>query len=484
MALMIPNSNCLCFLSQGLAVQRENQGNTVFVVRGPKGDKDIGDIQILTEIPSTLVGTHSEGISKAQINNLSNPSTLVGTHSERISKAQMDILSKDTIVKAKGLETQTPIKITDHEYIFNRDSNVSDDIGENLTAIETNDEVNAEAVLKNLNIYQRSSKSATAWESLLHACKYCDKLFGNKSDCKKHEKTMCGSSYIMALTEISEKEALVPLESGVGENKKELEEVRMNKNITGGKTVATDSTACVEDLLPKATSQSSKRVFDCPHCPQKLKGPIFNLYNHIGIVHQNIRPHSCEVCKKPFSNGRDLRNHEIAVHTRKCDGCGNYVAETEPWAEGVMKHHERNVVCGNCFKAVVFFSGSRIHLSQGSGALKSKVTPNKGKKQKSVEEKQTFACEVCNKLFGSLADCQEHKDKHDDRQCYMCQACGRQFKHARTLREHRKIHDDSYVPSHCTMCNKDFEQRRSFVLHMLHKHGVDASDEESFGCIF
>ena len=437
-----------------MAGQRKDQGDTVYIIRGPQVDEDESDVEISVEIP-TLVKSQSEGISKAEIEDL----------------------AKDIVNKVKSSNTQTPIAITDHDYIDDGDSDVSIDKGEHFNEIEINDLVTVENVFKNKKSYKKRSRSVDAPKRRFYACKFCDKLFGRRSDCIRHEQRAektksCLNSRESALVEISAKE----IQSGkleISEKEVRSGEEGRDHETNDGK-MSTENAACVIDIPTNTTQPSIKGIFHCPHCPKKLKGSS-NFYSHVRTVHEKFRPYTCEVCKRQFSTRTNFANHQIAVHTRKCDGCGSYVAETEPWGEGVMKQTERNILCGNCNKVVVFFSGNKT-VPLGMGVVKSTVPPYKGRTRKSMDEKQTYACEVCEKLFNHLADCRRHQQKHADGNYNMCDVCGRQFKHATSLQQHQKIHDDSYVPSHCSVCVKDFELRKSFKDHMVRKHGIDIDE--------
>ena len=449
--------------------QTKDQGNTVYVIRDQRGDEDESDVELTVEIPP-FVGKISEGIGKAEIDDLAD---------DIVKKVKSwDTHAEDIVEKVKSSETQTPITKNDPDDIDDRDSDGDSEESvkyENLTEIEIDNMITKNA-LKNKRPYKERMKWVDAPKKKLYACQYCNKLFGRTSDCTRHEQTCLKSKEKEAFVEISAKEIQVG-KLQISEKKVKSGEGGVEENRTDAKTWAEILNDALDvDIPANISNPSLKGIYHCPLCPKKLKGSS-NFYSHYRAVHENYRPFTCDVCKQQFGTRNNFTNHQIAVHTRKCDGCGSYVAETEPWAEGISKHNERNILCGSCNKVVVFVSGKKI-LPAGMAKVKSAITSYKPRNRKTAE-KQTYACEVCDKLFSKLFDCRRHQQKHAAGKLNMCDVCGRQFQHATSLQQHQKIHDDSFIPPHCSICNKDFQLRKSFVEHMIRKHGIHVSEDKN-----
>ena len=62
-------------------------------------------------------------------------------------------------------------------------------------------------------------------------------------------------------------------------------------------------------------------IYRCP----KSFSVLAMLKRHVDHVHENIRPHRCDVCGKGFFEAADLRSHKLVVHENikewHCDQC-------------------------------------------------------------------------------------------------------------------------------------------------------------------
>ena len=412
--------------------QRKDQRSTIFVVRCPQGDPEDGEVEIAVELPS-------ESDEK----------------SNSLSKTDIENIAEDIVNKVKNSQTQTPI--ADHDYnvenVSDWDSDISDynteNTSENVDLVEP-DSALTKIAKKTFNHRQRKTS-----QKQFFACKHCDKLFGRKSDCIRHEKRS-------AMTK-----SCVKADDNQTEGNSSTADIQKRVDVTNK-----GSDEYRREVPQSSTTPSVDGLYHCPKCPKKLKGSS-NFFCHLRVVHENYRPHNCEVCGKTFGTKSNYANHQIAVHTRKCDSCGSYVAETEPWAKGVTKHTERNILCGNCNKIVLFYSGTKLPVTSGTAVKR--IRRERSDKDK---DRQTYACEVCDKLFHKLYECKRHQQKHSDEKYNMCDVCGRQFKHLTSLQQHQKIHEDSYVPYSCWICDTKFELKHSFVQHIHKVHGLDFKSTE------
>ena len=409
--------------------QRKDQRATIYVVRCPGADQDDSDVEVSVEL-----------MSKSD------------DQSEVLSNTDLKNLADDIVSQVKSSATQTPL--VDPDPVVNSDDNGSDidcaddDIESEIE--ETND--NASAVLDKIkHSFKPRNRDSDSAKKQFYACKYCDKLYGRKSDCLRHEKRSAKTKMCVK-TEQDET-------AGVEKSNEGPADIILKGHGT-----------IVREVPPKTTNPSVHSYYHCPHCEKKLKGSS-NFYNHIRVVHEKYKPHTCDVCGKKFGTKTNHANHQIAVHTRKCDSCGSYVAETEPWAEGVTKHTERNILCGNCNKVVLFYSGTKFPTTSGLSQFRERP-------KKLEQEKQTYACEICDKLFNKLYDCKRHQQKHADGNYNMCDVCGRQFKHSTSLQQHKKIHEETFVPYSCWVCDKKFELKSSFTQHINKIHGLEYKNKD------
>ena len=64
-----------------------------------------------------------------------------------------------------------------------------------------------------------------------------------------------------------------------------------------------------ENIVQSQDKKSStSKEFHCNNCTKKFKKRK-NLTRHVSVVHHNVRPFSCEDCKKAFSSNQELVHH-------------------------------------------------------------------------------------------------------------------------------------------------------------------------------
>lgn len=84
--------------------------------------------------------------------------------------------------------------------------------------------------------------------------------------------------------------------------------------------------------------------------------------------------------------------------------------------------------------------------------------------------KRSFGCLKCNKNFTTMTNLRRHLQHHEKNTCKMC---GLFFIHAKSL----EIHDCGYTP-YCTICNRPFNSKREYRLHMS-THGITEEEDKN-----
>lgn len=91
------------------------------------------------------------------------------------------------------------------------------------------------------------------------------------------------------------------------------------------------------------------------------------------------------------------------------------------------------------------------------------------------DEKETFHCESCSKLFISMASLEAHK--RTAHSLIVCDICGKQFSQKANLLKHKLIHLNK-KPFQCRVCHKAFRQKANLQRHEL----IHNKDRKTVNC--
>lgn len=207
--------------------------------------------------------------------------------------------------------------------------------------------------------------------------------------------------------------------------------------------------------------------FPCEHCGKTLIGRG-NLVAHIKRIHLKQRDHKCKICQKAFNTSSALESHVLAVHTRRCENCQEYVIETEPWTEGMTMKTRRQVACecGELVDVICLFGRRKVYEDDDEELREKKRNYDPTK----------YACQHCGKLFASRSHCLRHARKHTGSKDIHCQYCQESFRYENSLKKHLKSEHRIFQTHYCNICKVEFDSAVELETHKKHFHGLKSSE--------
>lgn len=202
-------------------------------------------------------------------------------------------------------------------------------------------------------------------------------------------------------------------------------------------------------------------------------------------VHTGEKPYRCSECGRAFALPSSLTNHYKCLHGEGnpffCTKCHT----TFP-SEALHRAHEATctvqengtycIMCGTFCESVADLEN---HMEKHANDVM--VYCKKcGKKCTSHEELQKhiqkhyddrhFECETCSKFFISKMDLERHKRIHENVKPYVCRFCEKDFTLASHLKKHfitvhKEAKGDKH-PFYCKNCGEDFERAAVYDIHV------------------
>lgn len=196
-----------------------------------------------------------------------------------------------------------------------------------------------------------------------------------------------------------------------------------------------------------------------------------------------LRSHICRICKQGFYSLKQLFHHRRAKgHFVKltpsffgrCCGClklfrsrlglrqhMRYICQSLS-----LKNHQRRLQSFKCRHCqAIAFAHWRLYRRHELNCPRRK--PEKTKvhmsSSRGAKKKQTFACPICKKSFGSLNGLKQHDITHSTERQHKCGICDRVFKRRNGLSQHIKGYHLQLKPHECPVC----EHRYALKCDML-----------------
>ncbi|CAF3572381.1 unnamed protein product [Adineta steineri] len=236
-----------------------------------------------------------------------------------------------------------------------------------------------------------------------------------------------------------------------------------------------------------AYHHEKKFPFECTQCGKPYSNQD-HVNRHYRIVHQQentqAKKFTCLInnCTKTFANKQNLDRHIRIIHTKtklkpiKCFYCSEFVDSLE--LHLVSQHNSISIdklKCIDCckdFSSIKRLIHHRIIHTDERRELDVQWTMNQ--LLADIEREQIFKCNLCNRIFRSLFQLDQHRNSKIHQEKFICQHpdCGKIFLYMRNLRHHIKIHHEEFSRSSCPLnsCSKTFTSQASMCRHLTRCH--------------
>ncbi|XP_030387789.1 zinc finger protein 2 isoform X12 [Scaptodrosophila lebanonensis] len=220
------------------------------------------------------------------------------------------------------------------------------------------------------------------------------------------------------------------------------------------------------ELSPKTELQESmhfsetdatikkERPYSCDEC-----GKSFLLKHHLTTharVHTGERPHICTHCGKSFAHKHCLNTHLLLHSTDRpyqCQECKkSFTLKHHLLTHSRVHSRERPFVCQECGRSFPLKRHLVTHSKFHAG-------------------ERPYVCEECGESFAQENHLIMHSRFHGSLNPFVCAECGASFPRKFQLVNHGRIHGK--IPHSCTVCGKEFLQKRTLVAHMRRIHTGD-----------
>lgn len=138
-----------------------------------------------------------------------------------------------------------------------------------------------------------------------------------------------------------------------------------------------------DTIVEHKASDTGAKKHKCHVC-NKILSSRGNLNKHM-IIHDPEKKFECPICHIKFNQSRDLKNHEMTIHTG-----------------------ERPYICKTCGKGFVHKHYLAEHMDYHSGDRK-------------------YQCPQCGKRFQSSSTLSKHMERHKGLRSHQCKFCSKSF---------------------------------------------------------
>lgn len=190
-------------------------------------------------------------------------------------------------------------------------------------------------------------------------------------------------------------------------------------------------------------------IIQCDQCDYNTKDR-HKMQMHIERKHVTELRYGCEYCGKKFRVKVDLTSHIRFQHFTNpivCDVCGKVCSNSNSLhVHQKREHFLPKFECHVCHRRMVNQENLEEHV------------------RRQHEEKTTYMCEQCGKVFDLQSKLKQHIMTHTGERPHECHLCGKAFARRAVFRQHLLIHTGQR-PYVCDICGKAFTQKPGLICH-------------------
>ncbi|XP_052815846.1 zinc finger protein 37 homolog isoform X2 [Mya arenaria] len=204
---------------------------------------------------------------------------------------------------------------------------------------------------------------------------------------------------------------------------------------------------------------------------------IDTLVAHNRRVHDKERRAWCDVCNKGFFTKSHMEIHQLAVHTRQCYKCTQYIQETEAWKPDVNRRMLRKFKCpcGVVLKIFPCHDKSVAYADFMAEELPDTADAEDLPLGRVVTG--YLSCDPCGKLFQNKHEYDRHIESHK-KDSELCNVCNRTFRNKNLLNFHLK-RNHGVVDYHCKYCGETSDDKKTLKKHLIEVHGMTQEEPYS-----
>lgn len=198
-----------------------------------------------------------------------------------------------------------------------------------------------------------------------------------------------------------------------------------------------------------------RTTLDCKICGKELQNWKKLQYHEKAHLKFKKTSYNCDICSKVLKTKTGLRFHKIR-HTGNfpffCEFCGQGFVSTHSLTEHIGHHtKETRYTCDVCGKGFYYYDTMYRHR-----ILHDNPYPK--------------TCDICNKNFRNSSRVAIHKRReHTGERPYKCTYCPQTFFTSNGYKHHLCLHTKIF-PYNCKACNKGFTTRHKYAIHLSRKH--------------